>query len=249
MLFAADRNTLLDLKKRTRSMPAMLKALGTANTPPVYIFNIGPRTFAQETPRGTIRIPACKAGEKYSEPVLVPGLVLSEYDLGDSGGAMGTTVDPGLDAIGDDGSQLYGVAEDIIGKHSTSAGLDLQTTNLEWFGVFATSNQVPTDAELAAANGKLRQMMALVYDDAANKVRQNDPGHRNPSCMMQERALGNDAARFLGRPLLFGTEDHTMDRCVFCREPIVSGAIKCRHCNSRLDSKEAKDLLNPQPVA
>lgn len=249
MLFATDRNTLLDLKKRTRSMPAMKKALGTANTPPVYIFNVGPREFRQSTPMGIFHIKACQPGESHSEALVIPGLVLSEYDLGDSGGAMGTTVDPGLDAIGDDGSQLYGVAEDIIGTHSTSAGLDLQTTNLEWFGVFATSNKVPTKAEIATANGKLRQMMNVIYEDGANKVRQNDPGHLDPRCRMQERNIYNDAARFLGRPMLWGSEDHAMDRCPFCREAIVAGAIKCRHCNSRLDSKEAKDLQNPQPAA
>lgn len=235
MLFVTDKSTVVRLNKRTRSLPQMVAALNTAAIPPVFIFNVGPRDFQVSTPRGLLHIPACPEGKPYSEPLAIDGLVLSEYDLGDSGGAMGTTADPGLDSASAAGEKLYGVADDIIGKHSTAAALGLMTTNLEWFGVFSTANNPPTKEELDAARGKLRQMMELIYEDGANKVRQNDPGHLDPNLRMKERELYNDAAKFLGRQLLWGTEDHSLARCPECKEPIIAEANFCKHCQQAID--------------
>lgn len=249
MFLVADKKTLINLKKRTRTLPQMAAAFATAKVPPVYLFNVGPRSFQRPGPRGTVTIPACLPGEPHSEAVKIDGLVLSEYNLGDAGGAMGTTADPALDGVDDEGRPLFGVADDVIGKHSSSPELGLQTSNLEWFGVFATSNETPTAAELKAANGKLTRMMQLIYEDGAGKLRQNDPGHLDASCRMQERALYNDAAKFLNRPLLWGSEEHALARCPECQEPIMSGATFCKHCSQAIDPASVLARANKRAKA
>ena len=148
MLMPVRANATEMLRKRNRTMPAMKAALGTVKVPPVYIFNVWTRTWGE----GKYTIPACPEGEDHSEPLVIDGLVLSEYDLGDGGANMGTAVDAGM-----------AVAQDIIGVNSTSPALDLFTTNREWFGVFATTNEQPTKKEIAAARAKLVRMMELIY--------------------------------------------------------------------------------------
>jgi hypothetical protein len=54
--------------------------------------------------------------------------------------------------------------------------------------------------------------------------------------------LYNEACHILGVPVLFGVSEHTMDRCVFCKETVMEGALVCKHCGLRQDSDEAKKL-------
>lgn len=233
----------LQLNKRNRTMPTMREALATVKAPPTYIFNTWKRPWDEKG----YRIPACKPGKPYSKPLVIDALVLAEYDLGDGGGNMGTTVDPGmavaLSIIGASidptlrivGGEAEEVTEEIVG--GIPGGLF--TTNKEWFGVFATQNEVPTDEEVDKATGKLRTMQQLIYSTGSELLQSGE------KVDMLNRRNYNDAAKFLGLAPLWGNQEHTMDRCVFCKEPIVAGAIKCKHCNSRLDSKEAKELMNP----
>jgi hypothetical protein len=231
------QGTVTELKKRTRTLPQMQAALNTIKVPPVYIFNIFNRAWPNRVGAGrSYSIPACEPGEAYSKPVEVSSLVFTEYDPAGGAGVMGVTSDPGMNAE-IDGQHLIGVTNDIIGTNSTSAALDPFTTNLEWFGVFATMNKVPTKEELAKAKGKLSQMMRLIYAKGAEKIEQNEP------VAMLDRGNYNDAANFLGRKPLWGHQEHILDRCIFCQESIQEGAIKCRHCNERLDSPEAKKLI------
>lgn len=231
------RGTIADMRKRTRTMPQMRAALSLVQIPPVYIFNVGQREWRNRVGAGKgYTILACKPGQKYSEPIVIDSLMLSEYDLADGANNMGTLSNPGQTGVVD-GQRYIGVANDIIGTDSTSAALDLFTSNLEWFGVFATVNETPTAEELATANQKLREMMKLIYAKGAELVEQNQP------VPMLDRKNYNESAEFLGVKPLWGNHDHAMDRCVFCKEPIVGGAIKCKHCNSRLDTKEAKELM------
>ena len=239
-----DKNavTSLQLNKRNRTMPTMASALATVAAPPVYIFNIWKRPWDD----CGYRIPACKQGKRYSAPLVIDALVLAEYDLGDGGGNMGTTVDPGmavaLSIIGATKDPTLkvvvdGEAEEVEEEVIGGIPGGLFTTNKEWFGVFATTNKTPTEQELQQADAKLRQMMQLIYDTGSELLQAGE------KVDMLNRRNYNDAAKFLGRAPLWGNQEHTMDRCVFCKEPIVAGAVKCKHCGSRLDSQEAKKLM------
>lgn len=239
----------LQLNKRNRTMPTMRDALNTVKAPNIYIFNTWKRPWDEKG----YRIPACKPGKEYSKPLVIDALVLAEYDLGDGGGNMGTTVDGGMSvALSIIGAAtdptlrvVNGEAEEIVEEAVGGIPGGLFTTNKEWFGVFATQNEEPSAEELESARGKLSQMMQLIYDTGSELLQAGE------KVDMLNRRNYNDAAKFLGRQALWGNNEHSMDHCVFCKEPIVAGAIKCRHCNSRLDSKEAKELMKPstEPIS
>lgn len=209
-----------------RSVPKRTKALVEQDPkkfPPVYLFNVGP--YRHEFPpndRGARYLEACPTGKAHSEPMIFRNIEMTVYDLADGGGNMAWHDEDGME-----------LALALI--HS-GAKLSLDTANLEWRGVFATENEKPTQKELGEARGKLQQYMRLTYDQGSELIQQ---GAR---VLPGDRTLYNEAAAILGKPSLFGVADHTMDRCVFCKNTILEGAIICTHCHSRLDSDEAKNL-------
>lgn len=240
-----------NLQKRNRQILAQEAALATVEIPCVYIFNVGPRLWKGIGGGKEWTIPACPKGERYSAPVEVPTIALSEIDYADGGGNMGVVIDAALTAtrkIGKEEKQIMGVADDIIGKNSTAAGLDMVTTNGEWFGIFVSCDPEPSAEELEAAEDKLRQMMQLVYSTGAEKVQAGE------KVSMVDRARYNEAASYLGVKPLWGNLDHTMSQCPECGEDIREGANFCKHCQQAIDpasvaarakkrAKEAEKLM------
>jgi hypothetical protein len=190
--------------------------------PHVYIFN----TFQREHKIplggwGTFVIPACPKGQPYSKPLMIPGVAIQEYDLADGGGNMGVNFDDGM-----------AVANDILGVNSFSSALDLYTTNLEWFGVFATHNEKPTEEELAQAKDKLTKMMNLVYADG-NQIAGSPP--ELGAAGRPLRTVGPQhyqAADFLGLQPNWGAahQAQALVDCPNCGESIKAKAKQCRFC-------------------
>lgn len=221
-----------NLQKRNRQIHEQEAALATVEIPSVYIFNVGPRTWRGIGGGKSYVIPACPKDRAYSDPVIIAALCPSEIDLADGGNNMGVVIDAGMSGtrkVGGQEKQVTGVANDVIGTNSTAAALELNTTNGEWFGIFATMNEVPTEAELAEARDKLRQMMELIYAVGAEKV-QN--GEKVP---MVDRARYNEAATLLGKKQLWGSLEHTRATCPECHEDIIEGAHFCKHCQQAID--------------
>lgn len=235
------------LQKRNRQIQMQEAGLRSVKLPSVYIFNVSRREFRNRIGAGkSYVIPACRPGEMYSEPLEISNLILSEIDLADGGNNMGVVMNPGLSGvveIGGESQRVIGVANDIIGTDSTSPALGLFTTNLEWCGVFATLNELPTDEELAIANMKLRQRAELVYASGAELVQ---AGKNVP---MEDRPIYNEAAETLGRKPFWGTLEHTRAACPECHEDVIGGATYCKHCQQAIDpasvqarsKKRAKD--------
>src|ERR1700722_17633456 len=161
------------LQKRNRSIHEQEAALATVDLPSVYIFNVGLRVWTGVGGGKSWTIPACPKGRRHSDPVAIPTLCLSERDLADGGNNLDTVMDAALSGtrkIGNEVKHVMGVADDIIGKNSTSAGLDLHTTNGEWFGLFVSRTEEPSEEALEEAEAKLREMMQLIYQTGADKV-------------------------------------------------------------------------------
>lgn len=229
------------LQKRNRTILEQSAALATIELPQVYLFNVGPREWTGVGGGRSWTIPACPADRRYSEPVAIPTLCLSERDLADGGNNMDTVMDAALSGtrkIGKEIRHVMGVADDIIGKNSTSAGLDLHTTNGEWFGLFVSQHEEPLDEEIEAAEEKLHEMMQLIYQTGADKVA---AGER---VRMGDRKRYNEAATILGQKPLWGNLDHTMSECPECGEDIRQGARVCKHCHLAIDpaSVEARRI-------
>lgn len=227
---------LANMQKRKRQLPAMQRALATAHIPQVYVFNVGRRSWPNRVGgQRSFNIPACLKGKEHSEPLVIDGIFLSEFDLADGAMNIGVATDPGLTSVVD-GQKVFGVANDIVGTSSGSAALGENTTNLEWFGVFATANNPPTDEEVLEAHAKLRQMMELIYSKGKQIVEQNMPEHKDLSIRMTERKNYNEAAEYLGHPALFGSGDSSaLTQCPECLEPIKAGAKFCKHCSQAID--------------
>jgi hypothetical protein len=243
------------LQKRNRSIQMQEAALSTVTLPSVFIFNVSQRAFPGRVGAGkTYNIPACKPGEDYSDPIELKSLILSEIDLADGGNNLGVVMNPALSGnvkFGNEYKRVIGVANDIVGTDSASPAVGLYTTNLEWLGVFATANEVPTKQELETARAKLRQRMDLVYAQGAELVAN---GGKVP---VEDRAIYNEAAEILGRAPFWGNLDHTLARCPECQENIIGGANFCKHCQQAIDpasvaarakkrEKEAAKLLREE---
>lgn len=250
-----------NLQKRRRMIQQQRASLAAVKIPSVYIFNVGPKEWCGVGGGAGFTIPACPKGKEYSKPVAISSLFLSEIDLADGANTVGVALDAGLDAVREtvdaDGEpafeKVFGVANDIIGQNSTSSSLGLTTTNGEWFGVFATPNEVPTEEELLTAHDKLKQMMQLIYAHGAEKVQ---AGEKVP---MIDRPRYNEAAAYLGAKPLWGNLDHTKGSCPECHEDIIEGANFCKHCQQAIDpasvaarakkrEREAAKLLKEEEV-
>lgn len=222
-----------NLQKRVRTIQQQEAALATVPIPSVYIFNVGPREWRNRFAAGrAYTIPACPKDAPYSPPLVVSTLCLSEIDLADGGNNMGVIMNPGLSGImnvNGEPQKVVGVANDIIGTDSTAAALELNTTNLEWFGVFVSQNKIPTEDELLVARDKKRQMDQLIYATGAEKV------HAGEKVAMIDRPRYNEAAAALGVKPLWGNLDHTRASCPECHEDIIEGAHYCKHCQQAID--------------
>jgi hypothetical protein len=220
------------LQKRNRQILSQQAALSTIPIPNVYIFNVGPRVWRGVGGGKQWIIPACPKGELYGAPVAIPMLNLSEIDLADGGNNMGVVIDSGLSGdqmIGNEMKHAHGVADDIIGKTSTIPGLEINTTNGEWFGLFVSRSEEPSDEEIEEAQSKLREMMQLIYAQGAEKVSAGE------KVVPSDRRRYNEAAEYLRVSSLWGSLDHTMDQCPECGEDIRKGAKVCKHCQLPID--------------
>jgi hypothetical protein len=223
---------IAQLQKRNRTILEQEAALSTIAIPTIFIFNVGPRVWRGVGGGKLWVIPACPKGARHSEGVAVPALVLSERDLADGGNNLDTVIDAALSGtrtVGNQEKQVMGVADDIIGVHSTSPGLDLNTTNGAWFGVFASQDEQPKAAEIEKAQEKLGEMMQFIYAQGAEKVQAGE------KVLMSDRRIYNEAAEYLHARPLWGNLDHTMDACPLCGEDIRKGARVCKHCNRAID--------------
>jgi hypothetical protein len=213
-------------RRRVPPVPKSLREQDPRKFPPVYVFNVGPRRH--EFPplnKGLRVLEACPKGEPYSTPLVFRNIEMEPYDLADGAGNMAWLEEDGIDK-----------AKALI--HEGRGGLSIDAEDLTWWGVFVTENEEPTKKELDGARKKVHQMLRLVYDTGSNlKLR----GHVFP-VNSRDPELYNEAAELLGQSPLFGVAEHTMGKCVFCKEPIIEGALLCRHCGSRQDSKEAGEI-------
>lgn len=234
---------IANLQKRHRPILQQQAALATIDIPQAYIFNVGPRVWKGVGGGKEWVVPAAKKGERYAGPVSIPMLNVSEMDPADGANNMGVVIDAGLSGerkIGGEVRHVMGVADDIIGKSSTSPGLDLHTTNGEWFGIFVSQNEEPDDEELEAAEEKLHQMMQLIYAAGAEKVAQGE------KVAMADRRIYNEAAEYLHAKPLWGNLDHTMDSCPLCGEDVRKGAAFCKHCHNRIDPASVEAFFRKQ---
>ena len=192
---------------------------------PVYIHN----TFdkVHHVPLGSLRnwiIPACPKDKQYVT-LKVPGLIKDEYDTGDGNGNMGANP-----VLGET------VAAEIVGNgmQAQLKELGMHTNNKEWWGVFWSKNEIPTQAELDTAKDKLTRFMRILFDDGNRRAME---GHTDKAGMGINSIGANNhmAAKFLGQSPDWSRATNVMIDCPNCGERVKPGIIQHKECGWVLD--------------
>lgn len=120
----------------------------------IYIFNVGPITHSVEKgsggPRGGFKIPACEKGRPFSEPLVLPSVVVDTYMIENE--------------IKTHAVSGEFVAQDIV--HPMLGNNWSVGQNLDDLGVFWTKNSSPTDEELMKARRKLDVTFRKLLNEA-----------------------------------------------------------------------------------
>lgn len=204
--------------------------LALADKEPYYIFSVFPyeRVFMRnDVPGfGTVIIPHAK-GRTVSEPFKIPNVVFSQYDAGNR--TILSHNDAGL-----------AIARQAIMHVGVNDARD------DWsnWGIFVTTNEVPTEAEITLAKSKLNRNFVEYLKEADVLHRENrykeiiDEHLWAADYLMQIRPWSKALA-------------HNIP-CPVCGEPILPDTIKhaTPNCGAILDMEKAKKYgLYTEPAA
>lgn len=182
-----------------------------------YIFNIGPikQTINAGSMGQYILFPPSE-GKAYSEPLKIKKYMVDWADQGDYK----------QKPIIMDGAM---VAREWVTPNGERGNTDLRN-----WGVFATKNNPPTEAELAAAHTLLR----VTLD---NLIRQADQLYADPAKRTQITQVYHTAliARKADRP--WHSESKEMARCEGCGRAVEANIAKCE-CGAILNWTKARKL-------
>lgn len=193
----------------------------------VYLANVGP--WGHSKPCGTLGIKwiaACPEGKEYSEPMVIPGLVIETYPLRE--GVM--------DPLMHKNATGAKVAQEIIGLGRGNS----PTNRLDKYGVFWSPVWPPKKETIKAAQDKLRvhlrdlvnearQAAALGQKEADETIR---PEHHIRAAQM----LNLDPAI---ETWMRGAISNTARvKCEGCGTPYEVGLMICKECNFILDTEK-----------
>lgn len=191
-----------------------------SSQPTVYIFSVCPEArVVSKGGLGEFVIPAKQPGQRVSEPLKIRGMHPEHMHLG--GPISPVNYIPGKD-----------LAADIVGTNSSDRGIGRHTSNLEWLGVFITTNEKPTNQELAAAESKRKQYLERLVSDAdAKQMRGKAAEIDGP-----ERA----AAHELNLKKSWAEKPTAMDACPACGSAVAPGVAVCPTCKAILNEELAR---------
>ena len=113
----------------------------------IYIFSLFPeKKLVEKGSLGKFTIPACLPSARVSTPLRLPSVVIDQY------------FDAASQTMKLNYTEGEFVAQDIV--HPFLEGMDAERSigqNLDDFGIFWTLNEIPTEAELATARGKMEK--------------------------------------------------------------------------------------------
>lgn len=211
---AAQFSREMNAGRRLADIPDAIKQLSKEKQ--VFIFNVGPWAHTQLMGSfGTIRIPACKEGEPFSEPVLIDGIPTEQYPMNEAQ----------MTAMMYDG---WTHAHEIIG-----IGKHLSPSNaLTQYGVGVSREWPPSEEDLRGAQHALRNKLEDLVNEA-NLAMAQGPKIAEETIRPEQHFI---AARLLKKTV---AECPWMNRsvkmaeriaCQFCGEPMGAELPKCPNC-------------------
>jgi hypothetical protein len=207
------------------------------NANPLYIYNIGPEEFRRNIGHmGEFLIQSCPEGKSVSEPLVIPEVLPEFYDQG--------TRKKGLELWDADV-----IAKDLV---RTNDNLSTHTANLEWHGVFISSNNPPTKGEIAAAKAKRKQYLEHLVSEADGLALRGEAGLRDINIPHRKAVIELNVKRDWQRQTI------AQDSCPACGGDILPGVAVCKHCTAIVDEEKARKYfperfqekaVEPPPVA
>jgi hypothetical protein len=188
--------------------PASLVEL--ANKHSFYIYNVGWKMWQKGLGGlGTFTVQACKKGEKYSPPLVIPLLYPETIKI-----EMNKAMEQQLEGL----EIVYNIIE--FGPFQPGEGTEGQGL-LKW-GVFMTENEIPSETDLAEANRLLdKQCIALV--DQADRFNMQPPEPGKPSNITDDHHM---AVARLGLARDWSRGPQKMISCPGCGEPVKPGIVR-----------------------
>lgn len=172
------------------------------------IVNVGPYAQIVEQTYGRFKIDACPKELPYTVLVIRPAT--EKYDLGD-------------DRKGDAWWEPRAIAEDIV-----------KANGLARMGVFVAEGSRPTQAEVAAAKGRLEAWYHELIAEGDAFYAANRDVARNGITDNHRKAV-----LYYGQTRDWAYVPSKMQACPFCTEMVRPGATMCKHCNAVLNIDKA----------
>ena len=169
----------------------------------IYIFNLSPIEHKVEKgSAGTFTIKGCEFGEPYSEPLVLPSVVIDSY-----------FIESEMKTHSVSGEFM---AQDIV--HPTIGANWSFGQNLDDLGVFWTKNQKPTEIEI----GKSRTRMEGTFRKLLTMATSIETSGRLDDITPQMRI----AASYFGEDRPWNKIYKKLSECPGCGDPVKAGIIK-----------------------
>jgi hypothetical protein len=225
----------------TRPLRKADKRLLERGEPEIYVYNVS--TIFQWSPRiqgrGNVIIQKCKPGQKVSEPLVIPGVMIRDYDAGNRNRQAYT--EEGID-----------IAEDILGCSKEMPGLP--QNDLTGYGCFYLVGEKfedlsPTEQEkiLSEANAKHdRKCHEKVLEAdglAGSEVTRrwiSDPYRLAALHLSQKNAYRDGDKSMLTRTWVGGPRSGALtpvSECVWCGYEHKKGLAVCPNCKNILNQE------------
>lgn len=236
--------SLTDVTRKTQhslpKIPAPMKSVMDQGR--TYIFNVGPWQHSVSLGSlGAFIVPACPEDADVSPslrfrgedgiPSIVPETVVDSVE--------GFQVTYKWDFT----TEGARVAKNIVGL----TGFAHVSADLTRFGVFLSSNPVPTEAEKEAARVKLNDLYDARVREADQKFEVNGGMETGENGVSYPGITADhiQASRALGLDRPWARKNAKMVPCLGCGQSVAPTAVRCHHsgCGAILDEEKARKLF------
>ena len=233
-----EQQRSLNSSRYIPDMDPLVKEVSDANR--LYIFNVGPWSHQRQLgSAGTYFVPACPAGQSYSNPIVIQGIENEHYPVNETECATLPKCGRPGQLRGDGQGLLF--AQQILGEGPMLPA----HSSLRPFGVFISKTKEPTEEDLSAARFALRQRQGELVAEA-NEIYVTDREHAGTLISSQwHRKAALDLGKTVQECPWLGESIAPAERkkCPSCGTPYEVGVAECAKCGDVLDEDKYAEKL------
>lgn len=210
--------------------------------PDIFIYNVSPiwQWNRPVTGRGTVLIPKCKEGQRVSDPLVIPGAIIRDYDAGS--GKRQAYTEEGKD-----------IAEDILGCSKEILGMP--QNDLTNFGCFFLEGTKLEDLPKEEQEELIRTAQNKHDVKCDEAIMFADQLWANPNTkswitpMYRFCAAYRDPKNTAQREWVAKSgRSSSVTECPFCGYEVRKGLPKCPNCREILDQALYDSLRGTKPA-